>query len=444
MRILVLGAGDVGTHLARVLSRAGDVVVMDRAPSALAEIEESLDVLTVKGDVTHRRSLLAADVHKAELVVAVTGSDNANLIGAALSAELGAGRTVARVDDPQFYESSTGIEEGMLGVHAVLCASLLIGQDILRLIATADCEEARMMARGSLLLSLIKLRGHEPACGESIASLDLVGATRLALVVRDGRSYSPVEITRLEMGDQLIVAGPPVATILSTRRLCGIAAKRGMVIGGGDVGMQLGRLLSQFERRVQIVERESARAEQIAETLPKVNVILGDGSSIATLRDEHIASANYLVAVTRSDEVNLMSSLLARDLGVPATYTLLHRHGYEEVYRHLGVRGTTGPHDVLAAAVTQFLPGDEAAVVPLGSSGLLCRELRLSPRGSFSKPLSDLALPVGAHLIARAIDGRSVDPKQPLTPGQTLVLAAPRERAKELNQRIHRLVVELS
>jgi len=82
MRILVLGAGDVGTHLARVLSRAGDVVVMDRAPSALAEIEESLDVLTVKGDVTHRRSLLAADVQKAELVVAVTGSDNANLIGA--------------------------------------------------------------------------------------------------------------------------------------------------------------------------------------------------------------------------------------------------------------------------------------------------------------------------------------------------------------------------
>lgn len=209
MRILILGAGDVGTHLARVLSMVGEVVVMDRSPDALAQIEESLDVLTVKGDVTHRRSLLGVDAHKTELVVAVTGSDDTNLIGAALAAELGAERTVARVDDPNFYDSKAGIEEGILGVHAVLCASLLVGQELLRLIAAEDADATCILARGSLMLTALKLRGSEPVCGEKVSDLELPALTRIELVQRDGRALRPVEVARFEVGDELLVMGPP-------------------------------------------------------------------------------------------------------------------------------------------------------------------------------------------------------------------------------------------
>ncbi len=444
MRILILGAGDVGTHLARVLSMVGEVVVMDRSPDALAQIEESLDVLTVKGDVTHRRSLLGVDAHKTELVVAVTGSDDTNLIGAALAAELGAERTVARVDDPNFYDSKAGIEEGILGVHAVLCASLLVGQELLRLIAAEDADATCILARGSLMLTALKLRGSEPVCGEKVSDLELPALTRIELVQRDGRALRPVEVARFEVGDELLVMGPPVAAIQGTRKIRGLPPKRGMLIGGGDVGMQLGKLLGQLERRVQIVERSAPRAEQLAEELPHVNVILGDGSSIATLRDEHIGTADYVVAVTRSDEVNLMACLLARDLGVQATYTLLHRHGYDEVYRHLGVRGTTGPHDVLAAAVTQFLPSDQAPPVPFGNTGLDCRELRLPTAGAFSRPVQDLALPAGIHLVGRAWRGRSLEPTHPLTPGQSLVFVAPRDKRAALDRRLKRLLLELA
>lgn len=442
MRILILGAGAVGTHLARVLSKLGEVVVMDRVPSALAQLEEGADVLTIKGDVTHRRALLAADAHRADLVVAVTGSDDANLLAAALAAEAGAQRTVARVDDPNFYSSKTGVEEGVLGVDAVLCASLLVGQDLLRQIAAEDANVTRLLARGSLLVSSVTLRGLEPACGQKLSDQEPVSPTRLELVIRAGRALRPLDVARMEVGDELILSGPPIPTIQSVRKLRGIAPKRAMLIGGGDVGMQLGRLLSSMERRVQIVEKSPTRAEQLAEELPKVNVILGDGSSIATLRDEHIGSADYVVAVTRSDEVNLLASLLARDLGVHATYTLLHRHGYEEVYRHLGVRGTTGPHDVLAAAVTQLLPSGIAPPIPFGSSGLNLREVTLPSGKKATRSIRDVAVPPGVFLVGRVEDGVSVATDVPVRAGQTLVFLVSPDKMRGLDRYVERFAEE--
>lgn len=441
MRIIILGAGEVGAHLARVLSGSCQVVLIDRSEEALSTVEDGLDVLTVMGDITHRKVLEQAGAELAAMVVAVTGSDDANLVGAALSAELGASRTVARVDDTSFYRTTGGVESGVLGIHAVLCAARLVGDELIRLITQGAADAVFSFARNVLSVATVHVRESHPVWGKSATSLPLEKECELSLVVRDGRARPVVEIARVEVGDVLVLSGEPTRMVVSCRNIVGAEPLRGMVIGGGDVGLQLARMLSTFERRVQLIERNAARAEFVAEQLPSVNVIRGDGSSIATLRDEHIQSVDYVAALTRTDEVNLMVSLIARDMGVKSTYTLVHRPGYEEIYRHLGVHGTTGPHDVLAHAVERLLPrrhiqgGQE-----LKGTGLECIEF-VVPR-SLKAPtgLDRLALPPGVFLVGRVGNQQEIlRPQDRLEAGQTLVFATPDHKMRELEQRLSRL-----
>lgn len=441
MKIVILGAGEVGAHLARVLSNSYQVVLIDHDQEALSTVEDGLDVLTVVGDITHRKVLEQAGAELAAMVVAVTGSDDANLVGAALAAELGASRTVARVDDASFYRTRSGVESGVLGIHAVLCAARLVGDELIRLITQGAADAVFSFARNALSVATVQVRESHPVWGKSAASLPLERECELALVVRDGRARPVVDIARVEVGDVLVLSGDPTRMVETCRNIVGAEPLRGMVIGGGDVGLQLARMLSTFERRVQLIERNAARAEFVAEQLPSVNVIRGDGSSIATLRDEHIQSVDYVAALTRTDEVNLMVSLIARDMGVRSTYTLVHRPGYEEIYRHLGVHGTTGPHDVLAAAVERLLPrrniqGGQA----LKGTGLECIEF-VVPRSLKDRiGLDRLALPPGVFLLGRAGNQQELlRPQDQLEAGQTLVFAAPDHKVRELEQRLTRL-----
>ncbi|MBL4683554.1 MAG: NAD-binding protein, partial [Nannocystaceae bacterium] len=134
MKIVIIGGGGVGRYLATALTEDAEVVVIDRDPANLAEVEDSVDALTLRGDATHRATLRQAEVHKADLVVAVTGSDTVNVAAAALAADMGALRSVARVDDPGFYETKAAHESQVLGIHAVLCASRLVAAELLRML----------------------------------------------------------------------------------------------------------------------------------------------------------------------------------------------------------------------------------------------------------------------------------------------------------------------
>ncbi len=441
MKILILGAGEVGAHLARVLASRAEIILIDRNQHALNSVEEALDVLSVCGDITHRKVLQAAGAAQAALVVAVTGSDDANLIGAALAAEVGAKRSVARVDDASFYQTGSAVENGVLGIHAVLCAARLVGDELLRLIAEESADSVDAFGRNALQVATVSVKEFHPVCGKLTSSVQVEKGCEISLIFRDGRALTPVEATRLEMGDVVAITGEPVRLAASCRYLTGTGRKRAMIVGGGDVGMQLASTLASFEGRVQLVEKDIRRAEFLAERLSSVNIIRGDGSSIATLQDEHVRSVDYILALTRSDEVNLMVSLVARDLGVPSTYALVHRPGYDEIYRHLGVHGTTGPHDVLTAAVERLLPQAKLqGGVALPHSNLECLEFAVPRKLTKEMPLSRLSLPPGTHLLGRVEDGKGVlGSSRPLNCEQTLIVAAPPHLFRETEQFLSRL-----
>lgn len=444
MRIVVIGGGGVGRHLAASVSHDAEVIVIDPDPEALAHVEEGVDALTLRGDGTHRQSLRQAEVHRADLVVAVTGSDTANVAAAALATDMGARRSVARVDDPGFYETPAAYERNVLGIHALLCASRLVSGELLRMLIGGDCRDTFSLAGGALHGVVVEVPAESPALGQAPGKLRTPGAESVRAIVRGTRVRGVTEVGEVEAGDALLALGAPVEVARVVRYVHERSSTRPVLIGGGDIGWQLSRFLSAFENDVRVIEHDRARCEALAADLPGVRVIHGDGTNLALLRDERIGMSGSLCAVTKSDEVNLMASLLGRELGVRRTLALVHRPGYAPVYDHLGIHGTASAHEVLSRVLRWLMP-DRVVVGRADISGgdheLL--EMRVPPLGRKHLTARDLPLPPGALLLGVVRGGQQLENTQDDLEGDEHVICVIRAgQRRELERALGRLAKE--
>lgn len=436
MRIVIIGAGEVGRHLGQSLQTEAELILIDDNARALAAAEEGLDALTLVGDGTHRSVLRKAEVHRADLVVAVTANDAVNLVIAALARELGAARTVARVDDPSFYETDRGFEAGVLGIEASLCASRLVGVEFLRSLASVRARQVVACAGG-----LVQVASHVLGDDSPLLTQSRARATSwpepIRAIVRTGQLRQSATVEHAELGDVMLMACGPLQLLELLHELTPAASPlRTAIVGGGDVGVQLAELLAPRGFLDRLLEVDRARCWALAERLHGVQVLHGDGTNIAFLREEKIGRADALLAVTGSDEANLMTSLLARELGVEHVFALVHRPGYAGVYSHLGVTGTVSPHETIAHVMRGLLPrGVIIGRHSLSELGVDIVELR--PGAGVR--VGDLPLPSGA--IPLVIAGRSVrspKPRTALEADDVLVLALPAGRVAELEKSLKR------
>ena len=213
-------------------------------------------------------------------------------------------------------------------------------------------------------------------------------------------------------------------------------------MGGGDVGLQLARTLAALTRDVRIVESERQRCEELARMLPSVTVLHGDATNLAFLREERIGLAEFVLSVTGSDEINLMSSLLSREVGARHTFALAHRPGYAAVYQHLGIEGTTSAHEILARTLQWLLPRRHivgAAELPGLEWELL--ELRVPARLRRTITVRDLSLgsstvPLAVLAAAKPVLGRDVGGR--LEGGEHLIVIAPKGAASDIERALKR------
>lgn len=449
MRALILGAGEAGRFLAASLSHDAEVVIVDNDAAALAEAEEALDVLVVEGDVTHRRVLERAEAHRADIAVAVTGSDAVNVAAAVMAKAAGVGRTIARVDDPGFYHGQEGLERDVAGIDACICASRLVGRELLRLVGSVDAGFSASLGGGTAHVALLGIDEASPLRGESPARLRSRGqgaeGSVLRAVLRGGVLRATHEVEALDEGDRLLLVGSPLAVTALVRRNRTSGRDRVALVGGGDVGLQLANMFATLVGDVRLVERGRARCENLAQLAPNVTVLHGDGTHLSFLREERLGTADVVLAVTGSDEVNLMSSLLARELGVAHTFALVHRPGYTAVYEHLGLSGTTSAHEVMAHTLHGLLPGREL----IGASTLVGTDLELLELRvpTLRRPLAPRSLPLGPGaqvlaVIAHDEVTRLVDPNAEVRGGEHLVVVAPGHRRREILRALPRLATE--
>jgi trk system potassium uptake protein TrkA len=442
MRALILGAGEAGRFLAASLSQEAEVVLVDNDAARLAEAEETLDVLLVQGDVTHRRVLERAEAHRADVAVAVTGSDAVNVAAAVMAKAAGVGRTIARVDDPGFYHGQEGLERDVAGIDACICASRLVGRELLRLVGSVDVGFSASLGGGTAHVALVGLDEASPLRGESPGKLRSRNEAVVRAVLRGGTLRATHEVETLDEGDRVLVVGTPLAVTALVQRSRTSGRDRVALMGGGDVGLQLANLFATLVDDVRLIERGRGRCEELAQLAPEVTVLHGDGTNLAFLREERIGSSEWVLAVTGSDEVNLMSSLLAHELGVPHTFALVHRPGYTAVYEHLGISGTTSAHEVMARTLHGLLPGRVLVnASTLSGTDLELLELRVP---SLRRPLSPRSLPLGpgAQVVA-VVDHDEVtrlhDATTEVRGGEHVVAVAPMHRRREILRALQKL-----
>lgn len=411
-RYVVMGAGEVGFHLARALSGEGhDVTVIEIDPSKRERIEEELDVLVIAGNGAHPPVLTAAGAASCNLFMAVSSSDEANLAAACLAKRLGAQRTVVRVGEANEVITERRLLEEVFSVDLLLSTQLLTTTRILNQIRGHNTMAVEYLADGKVQLRKIRLDGDSPLTQKPLREVEMPKDSLVVAYFRGKQLTVPSGDDRAEPGDDALILGTTAVIgeaerlVSSSREVVGTV----VIAGGGRTGRTVAQALSSFDAQIKIIERDRTCAEELATLFPRCQVIHGDATDFSLLQVERIDLADTFVALTGHDESNLMASLLARDLGVPQELALVHRAETSHLWRRLGLHHVFSPRALAYARIREYVEsGYSANIVSLqrGAAVVIERQLAsASPAAGVT--LAEMAAPRGL-IVGAVVRGRKV------------------------------------
>ncbi|MCZ6507076.1 MAG: Trk system potassium transporter TrkA [Acidobacteria bacterium] len=411
-RYVVMGAGEVGFHLARALSGEGhDVTVIEIDPSKRERIEEELDVLVIAGNGAHPPVLTAAGAASCNLFMAVSSSDEANLAAACLAKRLGAQRTVVRVGEANEVITERRLLEEVFSVDLLLSTQLLTTTRILNQIRGHNTMAVEYLAHGKVQLRKIRLDGDSPLTQKPLREVEMPKDSLVVAYFRGKQLTVPSGDDRAEPGDDALILGTTAVIgeaerlVSSSREVVGTV----VIAGGGRTGRTVAQALSSFDAQIKIIERDRTCAEELATLFPRCQVIHGDATDFSLLQVERIDLADTFVALTGHDESNLMASLLARDLGVPQELALVHRAETSHLWRRLGLHHVFSPRALAYARIREYVEsGYSANIVSLqrGAAVVIERQLAsASPAAGVT--LAEMAAPRGL-IVGAVVRGRKV------------------------------------
>jgi trk system potassium uptake protein TrkA len=345
MKVVVIGMGQVGLHVVGALEQEGhDVLAVDRNSEVLAELEQARDVGVFQGHGGSRKLLEQVGAGGADLVVAVTNNDEVNIVAGLIARELGAARTIVRVQAAHNSEPGSGIRRGMLGLDVTLNPRVLVAEEMARIARSHGALDVLGLLGDRVELVAVELPGDSRVLHKPLAQLQLPTQTLVAAVVRDRELFVPGGADVLLPGDRCWLLGRAGKLEPVQDRFCGgREAARVAVVGGGVIGNLLAQALAKSGIDTLLIEQNRKRAEQLAADLPDTVVLHGDGTDTGLLEEERVAEYDLFCAVTELDEVNLMAALMAKRLGVRRTISLVHRPDYLEIYRTLGIDVALSP-----------------------------------------------------------------------------------------------------
>jgi trk system potassium uptake protein TrkA len=417
MRAIIVGAGEVGFDVARLLSMEGhDVVVIDKDAAALSNVRERLDVMTVHGNGTSARVLREAGVDGAGILVAVTTVDEVNVVACMLAERLGVGITIARVRSDELSASESVLLSRDFGIDVVIHPEDSAAAEVERLIMRAGASDVIPLADGRLTLVGLRVDADSPVIGRSLIELSS-GATnvpfRIAAILRGIRTILPGGTERLVRNDVMFVAAqpkhvPPMLDLMGKkdRRIESV-----MILGGSEVGLRVARRLGDRRHiRVKLVEPSRERAEHVAELLGDVLVIHGAPTDIDLLVTEGLPEMDAFVAVTDDEESNLVTCLLAKHLGVRKTVALLSKPAYIPISQSIGLDSAVNMKLAVSREVMRHLRGKHVrSVATVHGMDAEIVEFVADARSSITRaPLSELNLPTGM-LVAGVVHGKTAE-----------------------------------
>lgn len=430
MDILIVGMGKLGYKLAETLSSGEhNITVVDVEEQALQRAVNRLDVLAVTGNGAQLQLLQEVGAGKKDLVVAVTSSDEINVLICLTAKKLGCPRVAARVRHPE-YAGQIDFFKEQLAIDFITNPELDTANEVARYLLRGYTSHLESFAGGRVGLFEVAAQGLPEVVGKTLAEADVFRDMLVVAIYRDGEVLIPSGATRVESDDllQLIGRREAVTALIRGHGALGQrhVAKKVMILGGGKAAFYLaGRLLASG-LSVKIIEQDEERCNYLAAQLPGALVICGDGTDLDLLQDENLAEMDALVSFTGHDEENLMLALLGKQQGVPKVVAKVSRSNFVPIIEQLGIDRAVNPVLISAGELVRFIQGGQIASLSLMFGGQAEVLEMVVPPGApiIGRKLSEARIPQGVILGAVVRRGQVFIPKgDSVLQGQDRVIA---------------------
>lgn len=411
MKILILGAGQVGSTVAESLvSEANDITVVDADAAKLRLLQDRLDLRTLAGNASHPSVLEQAGIADTDMLLAVTQSDEVNLVACKLAASLYNTPTrIARIRASDFLEREEIFNKDNFCVDFSICPEQILTDYIVKLIEFPEALQVLEFADGKA--SLVAVRAFEggPLVGKQLNFLRThmpQVETRVAAIFRKDRPIIPQGDTVVEEGDEIffIAATANIRSVLQEMRRMDRPTKRVMIVGGGNIGRRLAQAL-EHDYHVKLIEFNRKACEKLAGELTNTLILNGDGTDEKLMQQEHVEDIDVFCALTNDDENNIMSALLAKQGGARKVISLINRSAYVGLVQGGKIDIALSPAQVTIGSLLAYVRQGDVAVVHSLRRGA-AEALELIAHGDrkssqvVGRRIEEVALPTGATIGA--------------------------------------------
>ena len=424
MRVVIVGAGKLGYTIAELLSSEGiEVVVVDKDESQLIAVKETLDVMTINKSGTNPTTLDDPDINRAEIFIAVTSTDEVNMVACILAKKHGVKHTIARIRDIQFMGEAREYVKKNFDIDLLLNPELIAANEIYRILMTPAALNVDDFADGKIRLFEAKVTHRSKVANIPLKNLKLPEGVLAGLIHRDHRMIIPHGDDSLQVHDNAYFIGFPDAiqnfstnfVQQDSRRL-----EKVLIIGAGRIARALVVQLMSADVSVKVIEKDRERCEQMAELLKGDSIaIYGDGTNVDLLAEEGIASADVIVCLTEDDRLNLMMALLAKHMGAKKTVVRVYRTEYVDLIEKVGVDVVISARLLSASEVLAFVRRGGVARVSIleGAKAEAVEVIVQKGTKVEGKKLMDVKLPKSCLVGAYVRKGKAAIPN-----GHTILL----------------------
>ena len=445
MKIVIVGAGEVGYHIAGHLTRENkDVVVIDKDPNALRRVSDNLDVQVIAGSGSNPLILEEAGIQNTEIMLAVTNSDEDNLVACLVADSISpATKKLARIRDAGFDDYHETFRENAPHIDTIINPEIEVVKTIEQLLRVPGAVDVGEFADGRIKFVGVYLDQGARLAGVRLSDLpDRIGNTRplIAALVREEELIIP-------RGNDYLMAGDLVYFISEAHKLLETLSifdkrseplKRVLIVGGGRIGYRLASALEQKSVHSKIIERNADRCSQLAETLNKAVVLCGDGSDQSLLAEENIKDMDVIVSLTDDEETNILTSLMAMRMGARKSITKISKFSYFPLMKAIGIEQVVSTRLSSINTILQHIRRGKvlSAISIKGEQAEVLEAEALETAEIVDKPLKKVAFPKGAMLAGIIRQDEIIIPtgESVIQPGDRIIIVARKEAIPKIEK----------
>lgn len=415
MRIIVVGAGEVGFQISKFLTAEGiEVVVVDRNKDKLKRVSEAMDVSVVEGEGGVPSVLKDAGADEADILLAVTDMDETNMIACLVAKVMfNIPRNVARIRSLEYISNVSLLNS--LGIDPAISPEVEAGKAVIRLIEAPFAIDVEDFEEGGVKIIGFKVPAESRLIGEALKYLNLHDPKILVGVIkREKKMIIPKGDNTIKHGDVIYLAIKSENIEAVCRRIGAktTTARKVMIVGGGRIGYYVAKSMEEKGLIVKIIERDAERCKFLLKSLTKSVVLHGDGSDETILREENISDMDIFAAMSNNEELNIMASLLAKSMGVRKAITIVNRGDYLQLANNLGLETVLSPRQITASTILKYVRrGNIVSLTTVGEGKAEIMEAEVK-KGSvlIGQSLRELDLPRGALMGAIIRDKQVIIP----------------------------------